>query len=65
MLDFSSVAICATEIAIKILMTRSEPTSLAFTDRGTSFMSDTLHSKYHVAFVCKKYFIKKYNIPLS
>jgi hypothetical protein len=29
-----------------------ELTDLAFVDRGTSFMSDTLHSIYHGAFVC-------------
>lgn len=26
--------------------------NLAFVDRGSSFMSDTLHSVYHGAFVC-------------
>lgn len=36
---------------------------LAFIDRGTSFMSDTLHSIYHGAFVCivyKIYLFLKY-----
>jgi hypothetical protein len=29
-----------------------EFTNLAFVDRGTSFMSDSLHTIYHGAFVC-------------
>ena len=29
-----------------------ELSELAFVDRGTNFMSDTLHSVYHGAFVC-------------
>ncbi|CAF1405681.1 unnamed protein product [Rotaria sordida] len=36
----------------------SEFTSLAFVDRGTSFMSDTLHTIYHGAFVRTKDFFK-------
>ena len=36
-----------------------ELTNLAFIDRGTSFMCDTLHSIYHGAFVCTKVFFKQ------
>lgn len=35
-----------------------ELTNLAFIDRGESFMSDTLHTIYHGAFVCKISFFK-------